>query len=1053
MSPAELSVKRPIFISCIVILMLVMGYLSLKKLPLDLFPDVTIPTVVIATPYPGSGPEEVETEVSKVIEEEISSISGIDKIRSENREGYSVVIAEFRQNVDIKYAEQQIRAKVDNVQNDLPEDLEKSIIRTVSPSDAPIMAIALSADLPDGKLFDLADDVIKPQFEQVYQVGEVKILGGREREIHVYLDRSAVSARETSATEVAKSLKDSGRNIPSGKTDSATSERTYRTAATYPKISDIENTIVKAIMGGNAMTIGSMGRVEDSLEDETSRTYINGEKAILFQIYRQSGANTVRVADDVKARMERINSSLATKPGAPTMKLVNDRSRLIRANVFDVYESITIGIILTVIVVYFFLGSFRSTIITSFALPNSLLGAFIFMKAFGFSINIMSLLALSLVVGLLVDDAIVVRENIYRKIEDGMNAMRAALEGTNEVTLAVIATTLTVLAVFGPIGNLDGITGQYFKQFGFTVCFAMAVSLFDALTIAPMLSAYFAGPTHKVAAKNWFMRANEAALKWFDAFQTRLEVWYEKTLTVCVYHPFKTLLVGAMIFFASLYLIKYIPATFIPAQDNGEFTVSFDLPLGSSLQATDEVAKEIDAVVRKNNEVAYTVVTAGDDEGSANPGSIFVMLKNVKERDKNTSEMKELVRQQLKDYNKFAVKVGDVDASGSNQRMFNMNITGTDLVQLKDYSDKVLARIKGHPALLDVDTSFRQGKPEKRVEINTPAALAAGVTPTGIGMELRTQIEGSLAGVYRENGRDYDIRVRMEPEQRDLVDNFARVRVPNTYGQSIPLGMVAKLQDAVQPANILRENRSRYVQISADIAPGGPGLGGAMQDISKIISEELPPPEGMGFTFVGQAERFKELITNIAVSLGLGILFIYLVLASLYESFITPFTIMLVIPLAACGAFVALFVTQQSLNLFSMIGCVMLMGMATKNSILLVDYTELKMREGLDRTRALIVAGRTRLRPILMTSFAMAAGMLPVAIGLNEASRQRTSLGIVVIGGTISSTILTLYVIPAAYEYIDRFQVWFYRLFNKYVRSHDHRDDGHGEPTLEEVPT
>jgi hydrophobic/amphiphilic exporter-1 (mainly G- bacteria), HAE1 family len=1034
-TPAELSVKRPIFISCLVILVLVLGYISLRSLPLDLFPDITIPTVVIATPYAGSGPEEIETEVSKIIEDEISSISGIEKISSQNREGFSLVIAEFRQDVDIKFAEQQIRAKVSNVKRNLPDDLDEPIIRTVSPSDAPIMSVALSADLPDGKLFDLADDLIKPRFEQVYQVGEVKILGGRKREIHVYLDRQRVAVRETSATEVARSLENAGRNIPSGKTDSANLERTYRTSATFPKIQDIENTIVRAIMGGNAATIGSMGRVVDALEDESSRTYINGEKAILFQIYRQSGANTVQVADDVKSRIVELNKVLSIHGGDPKLQVVRDRSKLIRANVYDVYESIALGIFLTVFVVYLFLGSIRSTIITSVALPTSLLGAFIFMQAFGFTINTMSLLALSLVVGLLVDDAIVVRENIYRKIEEGMSATKAALEGTNEVTLAVIATTLTVLAVFGPIGNLDGITGQYFKQFGLTVCFAMIISLFDALTMAPMLSAYFAGPIKKIAPRNAFMRANAALLKWFDGLQVFLENAYESTLRKSLARPFLTLLAGLLIFVGSLFIARALPSTFIPANDNGEFSVNFDLPLGSSLEATDSVAKEIDSVIRTNPEVAYTVVTAGDDEGASNNGSLFVSLVSSKERDKNTSQMKDYIRDQLKQFNQYAIKVGDVDASGSSRRMFNMNITGTDLDELKDYSDRILARIKDHPALLDVDTSFRSGKPEKRVIINTPAALAAGVTPTAVGQELRTQIEGATAGVFREGGRDYDIRVRMEPSQRDLVDNFASVRVPNAYQNSVPLSAVARLEDAVQPANILRENRMRYVQITADIDPDGPGLGGAITEISQIIRDELPPPVGMGFTFVGQAERFKELVKNILVSLALGVLFIYLVLASLYESFITPLTIMMVIPLAACGAFAALYVTGESLNLFSMIGCVMLMGLATKNSILLIDYTLLKRSEGMSRTEALLKAGRTRLRPIIMTSVSMAAGMLPIAIGLNEASRGRSSLGVVVIGGTISSTILTLYVIPAAYEYIDRFQVWFYRIFNKYIRS------------------
>ena len=1034
MTPAELSVKRPIFISCLVILMLVMGYLSLKALPIDLFPDVTLPTVVVRTTYSGSGPQEIETEVSKILENEFSSISGINKISSTNKEGNSVVIAEFNLGVDIKYAEQQVRAKVDNVRNLLPDDIDLPVIRTVSPSDAPILFIALNADLPDGKLFDLADDVIKPQFEQVNQVGEVKILGGRKREIHVYLDRQKLRNNEISATQVMQSLNNSGRNVPSGKTDTIEAEKSYRTLADYPTIESIRDTLVRSREGGMAIGISNLGYIADSLQDETSRTYANGRRAVQFQVFRQSGANTVKVADDVKARVEKINARLKGQPGNPVMTVVNDRSRLIRANVDDVYESILLGIILTVIVVYLFLGSVRSTVITGLALPNSLLGACILMSYFGFSINIMSLLALSLVVGLLVDDAIVVRENIYRKIEHGMSAMKAALEGTNEVTLAVVATTLTVLAVFGPIGNLKGVVGQYFKQFGLTLCFAMVVSLFDALTVAPMLSAYFAGVTEKLPPKNMFERWNERLLKAFDGFQTRLENIYEWILERTLRRPAFALMVGAGIFVLSLGIAKLVPVTFLPAQDNGEFTVSFDQPPGTSLDATDRVAQQIDAVIRKNPEIRYTVVTAGNADGEANQGSIFVRLVDSKQRNKNTSQTKDLLRRQLKEFASAHVKVADVDSSGSNERQFNMNIVGTDLDVVKAFSDKVLERIRKNPALKDADTSYRVGKPETRMSLNKEVARETGVSVTALGQELRTQVEGTKAGIFRENGRDYDIRVRIRPDQRDLQENLSSVYVPNMNNRPILLTQVAHLEKAVQPASILRLNRARYVQLSADITPGGAGLGGAMSQITEMLKTDLIPPDGVGFTFVGQAERFAELVQNILLSLGLGVLFIYLVLASLYESFITPFTIMLVIPLAAAGAFFSLFITRASFDLYSMIGCVMLMGLATKNSILLVDYTQHLLREGKSRHAALVEAGRTRLRPILMTSFAMIAGMLPVAIGLNEASKSRTSLGIVVVGGTISSTLLTLFVIPAAYIYVDKFQVIFFKYFNRIFR-------------------
>ena len=1035
MSPAELSIKRPIFISCIVILMLAMGFMSLKSLPIDLYPDVTFPTVVILTPYPGSGPVEIETEVSKVIEDEVSSISGINKISSTNKEGVSTVVAEFNLGFDIKYAEQQVRARVDNLRRVLPQDIDQPVIRTVSPSDAPILYVALKSDLPDGELYDLADQVIRPQFEQVPQVGDVAIVGGRKREIHVYLDRQKMKATEISATQVVTSLSNAGRNIPSGKTEGADTEKTYRTMADYPSIDSIKNTLVRSLFGSNATVLGSIGRVQDSLQDETSRTYVNGAKALTLLVYRQSGANTVKVADDVRSKVNKINATMKNQKGSPSLVIVNDTSRFIRANVDDVYESIGLGILLTVLVVYFFLGSIRSTLITGLALPNSLLGACILMSYFGFSINIMSLLALSLVVGLLVDDAIVVRENIYRKIEHGMNAMKAAIEGTNEVTLAVVATTFTILAVFGPIGNLKGIVGQFFKQFGLTICFAMAVSLFDALTVAPMLSAYFAGSSEKKAPRNLFTKANAAILKAFDRFQTWLENRYESLLVKGLKRPWTILVAGVVVFVLCMGVAKKVPVTFIPAQDRGEFTVGFDLLPGSSLDATDRTARKIDEILRaKNPQIDYSVVTVGNVTGEVNVGSVYVRLVERKKRKENTSQLKEIVRNQLKDFASANVKVGDIDQSGGGQRQFNLNITGLDLVAVKAFSDQILQRIKNHPALKDVDTSYRTGKPENKVVIFPAQAQVAAVSAPLVGAELRTQVAGSKSGIFREKGQDYDIRVRVEPDQRDLQSHFKDVFVPNVNNKPIQLSAIGKIETSEEPASILRLNRTRYVQLSADIAPKGPGLGGAMSDITRIMNEELKPPEGVSYGFVGEAERFAELMQNILLSMGLGLLFIYLVLASLYESFITPFTIMLVIPLAACGAFVSLYVTGSSFDLFSMIGCVMLMGLATKNSILMIDYTEHLMREGKGRFEALVEAGKTRLRPIMMTSFAMIAGMLPVAIGLNEASKNRTSLGIVVVGGTVSSTLLTLMIIPAAYIYVDRFQVWFYKIFNRIFR-------------------
>ncbi len=1035
MSPAKLAVRNPIFILSIVILMLVLGAISLKNLPIDLFPDVSLPTVAIQTVYPGAGPQEIESEVTKTLEDVLSSISGVQKVSSQNMEGMSLITVEFSLKTNLNFAEQEVRAKVSNAMRLLPDDIDAPVIRKMSPSDAPIMTVSLKADMPDGELYDLAKEVISPQFEQIYQVGQIDILGGRKREIHVSLNREKLNGMDISATSIANALRGGGRNIPAGKINAGPTQFTFRTLAQYQSLEEIGGNVLRIADVFHPVTISSIGKLEDTLQDEVNRSRLNGKKAINFSIYRQSGANSVQVADDVRAKVAKINDNFKIKNIHAELKVVQDTSRRIRANVVDVYESIFFGVLLTVIVVYFFLGSLKSTLITGFALPNSLLGACIVMGIFGFSINIMSLLAMSLVVGLLVDDAIVVRENIFRKIEAGLSPKKAAVVGTEEVTLAVIATTLAILAVFGPIGNLQGIVGQFFKQFGLTICFAMIVSLFDGLFVAPVLSAYMAGSTSHAPATSKFGIFNEKLLKNFDEFQTKLERIYLKTLRMALAHPLKTILSSLGIFVFSVFIATKVPFTFLPAQDNGEFYIQFELPPGASLDGTDLVATELEKIAHTYSEVEDVLLYVGSANGEAHKGSAYIRLVESKKRNKNTTQMKDELRKAYKGMEKYNIIVTD-NPGQQNSRQFNLNVVGQDMDELIKYSEKLTAKLKSIPDLQQVDSSYRPGKPEFQAQLKSEIAKVSGVTINAIGTELRTLIEGQTPAIYRQNGINYDIRVRLQEDQRDLREQFSLLRVPNLSQRMVPLENVAVLKEARGPSVILRENRNRYVQISADITPGGKGLGRVMAEVKKLGESELKPPPGVSFSFVGEAERFAELVANILVSMGLGVMFIYLVLASLYGSFITPVTIMAVIPLAACGAFFSLFIARSSFDLFSMIGCVMLMGLATKNSILLIDSTIERQKEGLSTADALIKAGETRLRPIIMTSLALIAGMVPVAIGLNEASKSRTSLGIVVIGGTISSTLLTLYVIPALHLYIDRFQNWFMGKFHQ-IFGHD----------------
>jgi HAE1 family hydrophobic/amphiphilic exporter-1 len=1024
MNLADLAIKRPTFITCIIILMVSIGLICMNRLGVDLFPDITLPVVTVTTEYSGAAPNEIETLISKPLEDEMGTISGIKRLSSINQEGVSTVVAEFTLDTDVKVAEQQVRDHVAAARAKFPDDVtEESVVRRVDPSDQPVITFSLSADLPEAKLYDLANEYIRPRFEQVSQVGKVEVQGGRKREIHVTLDRDKLRAREIPATKVVNQLKISGENVPVGKDDHSATETVYRTLGQYSSVNDISSTIVNFLGNDVPSTVGSLGTVEDTLVDETMRTFINGKKSLFIAAYKQSGSNTVQVVHDLKKRMALINANLQILPGKGTIGIVRDSSDWIVANVEDVKETIFIGIALAVTVVFFFLGSTRSTIITGLALPNSLIGAFILMAVAGFTINVMSLLALSISVGLLVDDAIVVRENIFRHIEMGKNPIRAASQGTKEVRLAVVATTLAVIAVFAPVGFISGVIGQFLRQFGLTVCFAMLISLFDALTIAPMLSAFFAGKVEHLEEKTGPIAA---MLKAFDRFQTWLENRYEGVIKWVIIHPLKTLAISLLVTIAGCGAGKFVPATFLPAQDSGEFQVAIDMPPGTSLDKMTDLSREIDDLIRSQKEVVVSALTIGSVVGGeSNKASYYVKLVPSRQRKGSTSDFKERIRSMLKKYSYANPIVKDYDAVSGGQRPFNLNIMGTDMKVLDEYTTKLKAYIQKSDALKDVDTNYRSGKPEFQIVPNKRKMEEFGISSSSLGQELRAQVEGLKAAKYRENGVEYDIRVRLKDDQRNLEKDFGKTFIPNINNKLVRLADVADPVKTTGPTTINRQDRMRYIQINADNAPGG-DLNKLMADLRQKMANdpELKLPVGYTYSFVGQAENFEELKDGMILAMGLGVLFIYLVLASLYESFITPFTIMLAMPLAMVGSLVMLAISRESLNIFSMIGMVMLMGVSAKNSILLVDYANQKIREGKTRSEAILIAGRTRLRPILMTTLALISGTIPLAIGLNEASKQRTSMGYAIIGGLISSTVLTLVVVPAAFSFLDRFRVW-----------------------------
>lgn len=1039
MNLAALAIKRPIFITCIVSLMLIMGYFSLKKMPVDLFPDVTFPIVFVQTIYPGASPVDMEKLVLKPIEDELGALSGLKTISSTGADTVGTVILEFYIGTDIKDAETQVREKLNNIRNKLPNEMENPVIRRFDPADQPVVRLAVSSDLDPAVLFDAVDEFVKPQFETVPGVGQVAIVGGRKREIQVLVDKSKLEARRLSILQIADKIKATSRDVPVGRLDSGKAEMTYRANGEFETVDGLRRVNISFFGSDQATPLQTIAEIKEGMVEENSASYVlsradqfNKRKAIFLDIFKQSGSNTVAVVDTAVARIAKVNDVLKAKGINATIERVRDTARPIRLNIADVTESIVIGIVLCILVVLFFLGSFRSTFITGMALPNSLLGGFILMYSMGFSINILTLLALSLAVGLLIDDAIVVRENIFRHLEMGKEPKVAALEGTKEVALAVIATTLVVIAVFGPIAFLDGIIGQFFRQFGLTVCFTMLISLFDAFTVAPMLSAYMAAPVDHNKKKGFWARIFEK----FDSYQTKFEHFYVRVLKWVILHRLKTLVGALVVFVASMALVKFIPKTFLPTGDNGEFAVLMELPIGSSMTQTKAMSESIEKLLAQNPNVNLMATVVGSSTvgvSASNKAQIYVALTPSKERKgSNTSKVKDQVRELIKGQQHEAViTVGDIDIGGGSQKQFNMNFFGENLEELTAYVQKFRERFEKIPGVADVDTNFRSGKPEFHIVFDREKAENLGVSTTLAGAELRGRVEGIVASTFRREGREYDIRVRLQESDRDIRKNFDSTLVPNANMDKIPLSKVAEGVEKVAFSQINRSNKARYIQVNSGIGTGG-SLGGIIEESKRLVEQdpEFKLPSGITYRFLGQAEDFQDLIANMLMAMLLGVIFIYLVLASLYESFITPFAILLALPLAICGAMIALFAFGKSIDLFSMIGIVLLLGVVAKNSILLVDYTHKLMEEGVDRTEALIEAGRVRLRPIIMTSLALIAGMIPIAYGLNEASAQRTSMGVAIIGGLISSTVLTLVVVPAAFGYIDDFRLFCLRIIS-----------------------
>jgi HAE1 family hydrophobic/amphiphilic exporter-1 len=1014
---SDLSVKQPVFATMMMVALVVLGVFSYMELPIDLFPNVDFPVVTVQTVYPGVAPETVETEVTKRIEEAINPIEGVKHISSTTTEGVSIVMTQFELGTDVSRAAQDVRSKVSALRRDFPTSVEEPVIDRLDPADLPIVSLSVTSPLLSPKeLTSLTEKVIQKRLENIEGVGSLKIVGGERREIQVYLKLERMKAYGLTVPDVILALRRENIEVPAGKINSGVMEELVRVEGKVPDPGMLQYLIVKTIRGV-PVYLGEIATVTDGYEEQRTLALINGRRALALDLRKQSGSNTVDVAEAVKAALPALNREL---PGQTRLSVVKDSSTFIRDAVDDVKNTLILGAIFTIFIVFLFLNSWRSTVITGLTLPVSIISAFIIMKVLGFSLNILTLMGLSLSVGLLIDDAIVVRENIVRHMQFGRDHFEAARYGTSEIGLAVMATTFSIIAVFVPIAFMKGIVGQFFYEFGITVAFAVLVSLFVSFTLDPMLSSRWYDPAVEMNRKR---RGLARWLEVFDDKFLRLRGVYEKSIAFSLKHRAWIMVVSLVLFGISLLAFDHLGQDFMPSYDRGEFQVSFKTNPGSRLDQTEAISKEIVQRIFRKPGIDYTFTTIGAGSTSAlNEGVVYVKLKSANQRPLSDRKLRDELRSEFSRYGRAIVSLEDVADIGD-ARPLQISVKGPEMEEIDRVSGQVAGIVRRVPGAVDVDRSLDRDKPEIRVRIDRKVASDLGINLEALAVTLRALLTGDVATQYEDaDGDAYDVRVRLADQQRKSIETLQDVDLLSSKKDSaghdllIPAGQVASFHRGSSSAQIRHLDLVREVRIFANAA--NRPLGNVEDDI-KAKLKDLPLPKGYSVSFTGESENMSESFDSIYSALILAVVFIYLILASQFGSFTHPLAIMLSLPLSLIGVVAVLATTGDTLNIMSMIGLILLMGLVTKNAILLIDYTKRLRMEGKERAAALIEAGRTRFRPIVMTTMAMIFGMLPLAFEIGAGSELRAPMARAVIGGLITSTLLTLIAVPVVYSLLD----------------------------------
>ncbi len=1020
-----------------------LGWVSLQRIGVDLFPRVEFPYVNVQTVLEGASPDAVETDITDTIEAQVNTISGIKSLSSQSYEGVSQIIIEFglSENGDVKA--QDVRDKVNLAIRDLPQDAEQPIIQKIDPDAEPILSVMLSGDMPTRDLTEFADKTIKERLQRVAGVGQVTILGGRKRQVRIWLDADKMRALNVTADDVISALRRENADIPGGNLELSgeRAEFSVKTKGEVRNVDDFKNIAISFRQLALPTLLGDVARVEDGAEDERTFATLNGKPGVSLEVRRQSGQNTVEVAKAVKAEIEALRGLV---PAGVNLVIARDISLFIEDSVNDVGFDIVLGVFLVIMITMAFLLDFRATIIVAIAMPTSLIATFLAFYIAGFTLNNLTLMAFSVAVGLLVDDAIVVLESVHRKLEEGLSPAEAASQGTSQVGVAVMAGTWAVVAVFVPIAFMDGVVGRFFYQYGLAIVFSVLVSLLVSLTLTPALCSKFLSKLHlgPFAQRierfhHWMETSYQRSLHWCleSTFLGTVRFW-GRQLDVRLDHRVVVLATGLLTIVFGVMLARGIPFDFQAKTDRSEFLATVDLPYGTGITEAKEVAARVSAALQQAPHMKTVFATiGGGTQGRINKISLYVGLTPKKERsfaDNQFAIMQNarvLLAKTVPEAKHIeAVEVPWIGGNSSFNTAITYSLQGRSLEVLREKADAIVSEMRTDKATFaDVRSSYEAGKPEVQIHVDRGRAADLGVAIRPLATTVRALVGGVDAGTYEELGNRYDVRVRLEEAQRNDPTKLDQIQVRSTNGNLVDLASLAAFKVEEGPAQVDRRNRARTITILANNPPGV-ALGTATDKMQKIIAE-IGLPQGYSGTFIGQAERMKESADAIGFAFILALVALYMILASQFNSFSQPAIIMLTAPLSFVGAFAALSFTGMTMTMFAQIGMIALMGLVMKNGILLVDYANVaRETRGLAARAAMEEAGPRRMRPVLMTQLATVFGMIPVAISTSQGAEFRNGMGVLMIGGILSSTLLTLFIVPVAYTLMADAYIWFGRL-------------------------